>query len=603
VLSNLLNTMKIQQNTIDQVRLASDIVDVVSGYLTLRKKGNNFFGLCPFHQEKTPSFSVNQELQIFHCFGCGAGGNVFTFVMRIEGLTFPETVKMLARTAGITIPEEAEDLDQVRLKEALYFANKLAAGFFAEKLKSPDAKAAREYLAKRGITPDICHTFGIGFALDRWDGLLNHAIAQRLKEEILFKAGLVIQKEENRYYDRFRGRITFSIINLNGQVVGFGARRIIDDDSPKYINSPETDIYQKRHVLYGLFLARDDIRRADQVVIVEGYTDLISLHQAGLKNAVATSGTALTEDHAHLLRRYTANAIILYDADSAGATASIRGADILLEAGFEVRICSLPLGQDPDEFAREFGLKAIQDLLSRAIPLIEFKIQGLEKDGKLNTAAQKTDATRDLLASISKVTDSIQRSFLVQDLAKKLKLEENVLWTEIGKLDRHVRRESVTTTPLKAKKNPYFETRKGAAELGLIKVVTFKPDLTPVVLSHISAEDFSHPEIKSYFQQLQSVSENYATWHAAFLTSIQDSEIAESLSTVMFKEKFTEPAKYARDCIITLKLTQIDEKIEAVRKEMPGTVGERALELLELFKSLQHERKEIEKRIGEEFQV
>ncbi|HOC89291.1 MAG TPA: DNA primase, partial [bacterium] len=348
--------MAIPQDKIEQVRLASDVVDVVSGYVTLKKRGKNYFGLCPFHQEKSASFSVNPDLQIFHCFGCGAGGNVFTFVMRIEGLTFPESVRMLAKAAGIVLPDEEEDPGQLQEKEALYYANSLANDFFmANLLREAEAEPARRYLASRGLTPEVFARFSIGYSLNKWDGLIQHARTKSLNPDLLVKAGLAIRKEDGGIYDRFRGRITFAIHSLSKQVVGFGARRIVQDDSPKYINSPETPIYQKRYILYGLHLAREAVRQADRVVIVEGYTDLISLHTAGIEQVVATSGTAMTEEHARLLRRYTANASILYDGDSAGASASLRGAEILLANGFDVRIAMLPGGQDPDEFVRLNG--------------------------------------------------------------------------------------------------------------------------------------------------------------------------------------------------------------------------------------------------------
>ena len=296
------------------------------------------------------------------------------------------------------------------------------------------------------------------------------------------KAGLVVKKDEGRFYDRFRGRVTFAIKNASGQNVAFGARKIVNDDSPKYINSPETDIYQKRYILYGLFDGRDSIRREDRVVIVEGYTDIISLNRIGINNVVATSGTALTEDHCRLVRRYTTKAILLYDSDSAGAAAALRGADLLLENGLEVNIATLPNGQDPDEFARTNDVNTVKTLLSEANPLMQFKLNALEQKGLLKSPSQRAEATRSMLRSVTSIKDHIQRSFIIKDLAEKLHVEEPVLWSEVKKLERH--------SPIRVKKddgktqkaqtvNKYFETRRGVAEFGLLEIALLSRSMVP----------------------------------------------------------------------------------------------------------------------------
>ncbi len=590
--------MAIPQDKIDQVRLASDIADVVSGYVTLKKRGKNYFGLCPFHQEKTASFSVNPDLQIFHCFGCGAGGNVFTFVMRVESLTFPESVRLLAKAAGIVLPEEEEDLSQLQEKEALFYANQLANEFFmANLLGEAEAEPARRYLASRGLTPELFARFGIGYSLNKWDGLLQHARARSVNPELLLKAGLVLQKEGGGIYDRFRGRVTFAIRSLSKQVVAFGARRIIEDNSPKYINSPETPIYQKRFVLYGLDLAREAVRQADCVVIVEGYTDLISLHQAGIEEVVATSGTAMTEEHARLLRRYTARAVILYDGDSAGAAASLRGAEILLANGFDVRICLLPGGQDPDEFVRRNGAEAVRGQLQQGMPLIDFRMKSLEQKGLLRTPTQKAESTRELLTSIARVTDVIQKSFLLRDLAEKLNVEEAVLWSEVHKLERRtrlqVRPEEQSAQPVKGDR--YLESKGGAAELGLLEVALTQPELLPRILALITADEFLNMDVRNVFQTFElDALEGVPFDLHRMLSLIREPLVVERITRALQQpQKPLHPERFAFDCLNTIRIAKLDARIEALRLRMKS--GERVEEpLLQEYREVVEERKRLE---------
>lgn len=590
--------MAIPQDKIDQVRLASDIADVVSGYVTLKKRGKNYFGLCPFHPEKTASFSVNPDLQIFHCFGCGAGGNVFTFIMRVESLTFPESVRLLAKAAGIVLPEEEEDLSQLQEKEALFYANQLANEFFmANLLREAEAEPARRYLASRGLTPELFSRFGIGYSLNKWDGLLLHARARSVNPELLLKAGLVLQKEGGGIYDRFRGRVTFAIRSLSKQVVAFGARRIIEDSSPKYINSPETPVYQKRFILYGLDLAREAVRQADCVVIVEGYTDLISLHLSGIEEVVATSGTAMTEEHARLLRRYTARAVILYDGDSAGAAASLRGAEILLAHGFDVRICLLPGGQDPDEFVRRNGAEAVRQQLQQGMPLIDFKMKSLEQKGLLRTPTQKAESTRELLASIARVTDVIQKSFLLRDLAEKLNVEEAVLWAEVHKLERRtrlqVRPEERGAQPVKGDR--YLESKRGAAELGLLEVALTRPEFLPRILALITADKFLHADVRTVFQACElDALEGVPFDLQRMLALIREPAVAERITRALqLQQKPLHPERYAFDCLNTIRIAELNARIEILRVRMKG--GERVEEaLLQEYREVVEERKRLE---------
>ncbi len=562
---------KIPPEKVDQVREASDIVDVVSGYLTLRQRGRNYFGLCPFHNEKTPSFSVNPDMQIFHCFGCSEGGNVFTFIMKVEGLTFPDAVKILAQKAGIQLPEDEESFDSYREKEALFYALNMAAEFYLNSLKSQPAERAQQYLEKRGITSDDYELFGIGYAPNAWDNLLKLAKKKSFNPEVLEKAGLVLRnKDGTGYYDRFRGRITFAIRNLSGQVVGFGARRMVDDNTPKYINSPESEIYQKRFLLYGLNMSRDAIRRHDEVVIVEGYTDFTSLWKTGIQNVVATSGTALTEDHAVLLRRYTSNAVMLYDADAAGAAAALRGADILLENGLDVKICMVPGGSDPDEFVRANSEQAVKKLISTAVPLMDYKVKQLENRVDKSTVSQKADLTRQLLISMSKVNDPIRRAFLVRDLSNRLHIEEKDLWKEIGQLQQKRRLGVVKTEEPQSSEDDFFQTTRGLSELGLLEVALKNPSLITLILQNINLEHISHPEIRDIFTRLQNMEIDELTFEPQyFLAAIQNQTIASRLTKVLIEENpHPKPWNFARDCLIGLQQSIITEQLEHIEHQL-----------------------------------
>ena len=322
--------MRIPPEKIEEIRSSNDIVDVISQHVRLKKRGKNYVGLCPFHQEKTPSFTVSAEKQVYHCFGCGKGGNVFTFVMEIEKVSFTEAVRSLAEKVGITIRVTEADQQQESESEALYNVCRLAGLFFYNNLtKTEEGKVALEYFHGRGFSDETIRTFGLGYSLNSWDGLLSHAKAEGISREDLLKAGLIRTREDGSDYDYFRSRAMFPIFSTSGRVLGFGARKLREDDPlGKYINSPETPIYNKSRVLFGLFHSKDAIRSEEHALMVEGYADLISLFQNGIQNVVASSGTALTEEQVQLISRYTKKLTLVYDADSAGSSATLRGMDI-----------------------------------------------------------------------------------------------------------------------------------------------------------------------------------------------------------------------------------------------------------------------------------
>ena len=339
---------------------------MISEHVQLVKKGRNYSGLCPFHDEKTPSFSVDPDRQFYHCFGCGVGGNVFKFIQEIDRVTFVEAVKFLAERAGIALPERSgPSREEDAADDELYRANDLAQKYFHHLLLKDDVSAsARTYLQTRGLTGETIARFGLGYAPPEWDALLKVAGRRDLNPQVLERAGLALPRPKGSgHYDRFRDRVTFPIANLSSRIIAFGARALQSDQEPKYLNSPETPIYHKGRVLYGLSDTRDAIRRRDAVLVVEGYMDLLSLVQAGVEHVAATSGTALTEDQCRTLARYARQVVLLFDGDAAGSTAAMRGLEVILGTGLDVRVVSLPTGHDPDSFVQEHGPEA---LLKRA---------------------------------------------------------------------------------------------------------------------------------------------------------------------------------------------------------------------------------------------
>ena len=413
---------RLSQDDIERTREATDIVELLSQYLPLKRAGKNYVALCPFHSEKKPSFNVSPERQIYHCFGCGAGGNVYTFMMEMEKVAFPEAVRMLAKKAGIALKEEDA---QTGPREVLYSANQFAADFYSTTLlKRETGSRGREYVKKRGFSKEVIQGFNLGFAPPEWDGLKT--AAKSFAEDVLLRAGLIVRSEKGRTYDRFRDRLMFPIRNTSGRVVGFGGRSV-GDGTPKYLNSPETELYRKSSVLYGLWQAKQDIRKSERAVIVEGYTDLISVWSAGVKGVVASSGTALTQEQSKLLSRYSREVVILFDSDTAGDDAAVRGLDILLEQDLDVNVVSLPPGHDPDSFVKKEGGSSLVSLIDSAPSFFDFKLSYLENKHDLSKTSQKAKAIGEMAGSLGKISDPVKRQLWVKRLAESLGIAEDAL--------------------------------------------------------------------------------------------------------------------------------------------------------------------------------
>src|ERR1700726_1648686 len=432
----------------DKVKQQADIVRVVGEYVRLKKGGQNFVGLCPFHSEKKPSFAVHPVKQIYHCFGCGVGGDVFKFVMEMEKISFPEAIRAVAEKCGITVPQARERSPEERRENqqrtSLVEIHSEAASFFAQQLNStPEGKAAKAYLLDRGLNSEAMARFGIGFAPSGGEALLR-VMKQKHPEKVLEVSGLFSKDEKGRLYDRFRRRVMFPIANESGKIVAFGGRAI-GDDLPKYLNSPETPIYSKSNVLYHLDRAKEALRRADFAVLVEGYMDAIAVARAGISNVVASCGTSLAEPQIKLLGRFTKRVIVNYDPDNAGQAATERSISILLEQDFEVRVLALPGKADPDKFIREQGTEAYMKLLKESPPYVDYLI-ARARQMDMTTAEGKRQAVNFLLPYVQKIPNRILRSEWATRIAQQLRLDEPVLRAALSKAAAE-RRSEVKTQP------------------------------------------------------------------------------------------------------------------------------------------------------------
>jgi DNA primase len=424
------------QHLIDEVRNAADIVDVVSDYVKLKKSGGYWIGSSPFKAERTPSFTVTPSKGIYKCFSTGKGGNVFTFLMEVEGLSFTESVRSLAKRFNITLPEEAtpEDNVQARQREGIFHALRFAqASFQRNLLESDAAEAARAYVKKRGLTVDAIRKFGLGFSLPSYSQLLKEAQSAGINTDYLYDAGLVRKKEEGTdYWDYFRDRLMFPIFDVSNRVIGFGGRVLEQAQGPKYLNSPETPVYHKSAVLYGIQNAKNEFRKKDQAILVEGYMDVIALQNNGIMNAVATSGTALTAEQARIINRYTQNLLLIYDADEAGQNAMIRGLPICLREGLSLKMLHLPDGEDPDSFIKVYGGEAFSGYTAEhAKNFVDFLIERAQLQGKWDEATDRKAVIDLIVENLALVKDPLMRELLSGELANKSSIGTRTIQTQV----------------------------------------------------------------------------------------------------------------------------------------------------------------------------
>ena len=425
---------------IEEVRQNNDIVDIISQYVHLTRKGRNYFGLCPFHSEKSPSFSVSPDRQIFHCFGCGVGGNVYTFLMKIEGITFKEALEQLAERANIQLPKLENNADTAReeLKAKVYKVNEFTAEFYHQNLYKPTAKIGQEYVKKRKMNKETLEAYRIGFS-GKFDELYKALKAQGFGEKEILESGLVNKNDNGTYIDRYRNRLMFPICDVRGKVIAFGGR-ILDDSKikdpkfpqPKYINSPENVVYSKGRHLFGLNVAKKD--SAKKILIVEGYMDVISLHQRGVTNVVGALGTALTEQQGWLLRKSTEQVILGFDADGAGQTAIARSMEILQKMGCDMRVLQIEGAKDPDEYIVKFGEGRFRLAMDNAISLVEFKVKNLKKDLNLENTGDKIKFLNEIAKILSKVENTMEREIYIEKIAQGYNISKEAIYAEVNKL-------------------------------------------------------------------------------------------------------------------------------------------------------------------------
>jgi DNA primase len=487
--------MRFDDNKIEEIKSRVDIVELASEYLTLKKAGRNFIGLCPFHQEKTPSFTVNRDKQIFYCFGCGEGGNVITFLMKIADKTFPEAIKILAEKTGVVLPpmlsgKEARQKDS--LKESIINLNLRAAQQFSRNLSSGAGNVAREYLQNRSISEETIKQFRLGYVPDTWRSLTDYIESSGLSLKMAEQAGLVIAGKEGSYYDRFRGRLIFPIENVFGEIVAFGGR-IMEKGEPKYLNSPESPVYVKGKNLYGLNKAKEEIRKKGFALIVEGYFDLISLWNAGICNVVATLGTALTREHLELLRRYTLEVVALFDPDEAGIKALDRSLELFLSMRMRARALILPENYDPDDYIKKYGKDKLDELISHAPAISDYYIDNVLGGGK--TFEDKRDMIKTAMEFINKIGDEIEKNLFIKRIAEKLGINEELLKKELYK-------KGVQIKPKTTGEKQNIKVHVDPVEVHLILLLLEYPQKTGPVESEKVLDYFLHTELKNLGEKI-----------------------------------------------------------------------------------------------------
>jgi len=482
----------------ERVREATDIAAIIGQYVTLRKRGKNLVGLCPFHTEKTPSFTVHPDRQFYHCFGCGKGGDVFTFLMEHEGWSFPEALKYLAEKAGMPLPQRRKP-EQADRYSRLMAANAAAAEFFSGMIGRPEGRHALEYITARGVQKSRLQDLGIGYAPAGWDGLIQYCARRSINEKNLIDAGLVVQKEETgAVYDRFRNRLTFAVCNLSGRPVGFGARALEKAERAKYINSPETPVYRKSHILYGLDKAREAIRRADCAVVVEGYTDWISLFQAEITNVVASSGTAFTSEQARLLARFSRNVVLLFDADAAGQKAALRGVEILFREGLEVKIAALPPGSDPDSTLRQNGEEYVQEAIHSAQGYVHYRIGQTRETLRSGGLLQQEAVIKELLSTAAAVDDRVRRALLVRQIADATGISEAELTRQLPTKTRQATVGSPPTRHAAPRSRHNLEAE-------FLRLLLERPAYIKNVKADVRVEDFRQAQLGQMYRDLTAL--------------------------------------------------------------------------------------------------
>jgi len=565
--------MRFPQTFIDDLRRQADIVRIVQDYVSLKKKGANWMACCPFHKEKTASFSVSPAKDIFYCFGCQKGGSVFNFVMEIERVAFPDAIKIVAEKSGVPLPRLVDDSRfeaHKRESDTVIELNQWALVWWEDQLKSKSGQAAREYLKGRGITEETIQTFRLGFAPDSWEALSTHLRQKGATQEQLERSGLVVKKDEGGSYDRFRGRLMFPVIDAQGRPIAFGGRTLEPEGEPKYLNSPETPAYTKGRHLFGLNLTRDDIRRNGFAILVEGYLDLIVPYQFGVRNMVASLGTALTPEQVKLIARFARKVVVNYDGDRAGVQAAKRAIETILAEDLEVKVLVLPDNADPDDFIREYGVTEYQKRRGEAQPHIQFVIDQAVRDRNLHSPSDKAAAVEETLPFVRAVRSRIQKREyfdIAMDALRVQPEQRRELWQRIrsgASTDAASVQELVKRSPM---------SRPTVAEERLLALLLANKELRKIVLPRLEITDYEGLATGQIFRALVSLDkeDQEVGFDSLSEATADDAQAGELLARLMMTEtaeSFDESLAAADSCLDALRLMKLDRRIDELSSEI-----------------------------------
>ncbi|MDQ3748363.1 MAG: DNA primase [Acidobacteriota bacterium] len=575
------------QHFIDDLKTRADLVRIIEPYAPLKKKGANWMGCCPFHQEKTPSFSVNPSKGFYKCFGCGKGGTAYNFVMEMEGLNFPEAIKRVAEISGVPLPEPIDDKkyeqnkqrkqEKKEIADQVIELNKYALEFWENHLleNNSHSKAAREYLEKREISPETQKAFHIGFAPESWDAVLTILKEKGADEKLIEQSGLVsVNEEKNRVYDRFRGRIIFPVLDIKGNPIAFGAR-ILASGEPKYLNSPETPAYIKGEHLYGLFQSKEEIRQKKFAILVEGYLDLIALYQYGIRNTAASLGTAFTTVQSKLLGRFAKKIVINYDGDKAGVKAARRAIETLLAEDFETKVLILPDGQDPDDFLKANGAESYNHLRGNAYPFLQFVLENLARERNLASPKEKAEAIEDLLPVLSAVHNPIQKRDAFDQTMNFLRVDDAILKRDLWKAVKLGTR--LETETVKQQVARATQARMTVAEQKLLELLIYDRELREIILPSLEETDYESLATAEVFRALLALKEiGSDVTSENLLELVQDDAAASDFVPVLL---MSEPARdldeaidgvlrEAENCVATLRSMAIARRILEISQEL-----------------------------------
>ena len=566
--------MRYSDEILDDVKSSNDIVDVISQYISLKRSGRNYFGLCPFHNEKSPSFSVSPDKQIFHCFGCGVGGNIITFISKIEGIGFKEAIEVLAERANIKLPtmDNSADNKKEELKAKVYKVNSFTAEYYHKKLYEPTSKIAQEYVKKRKLNNETIQSFKIGFS-GKFDELYQALRKEGFNDEEILESGLVNKNDNGKYIDRYRNRLMIPIFDERNRIIAFGGR-VLDDSKPKYINSPENIVYSKGRHLFGLNVAKKgDTKR---LLIVEGYMDAISLHQRGITNVVASLGTALTTSQGWLLRKNCEQVILGFDSDGAGQTAIMRAVEVMQNMGCDMRILQMTGAKDPDEYILKYGSVRFQKLMDDAISLIEFKIKVLQKDLNLENASDKIKFLNEIAKLISKVENTMEREIYIEKIAKGYNISKEAIYAEVNKLQysnrkdkKILEKEKTVVSKMRKEEKRDVSEEITKRENTIIWILINSIDTYKIIKENIKIEDFKNEENKEILKEIYNALENGNTNINSVLDHIDSEKIQGHLTEIMAEDYgITDNKKAIEDLLKKYELEKLESERDRLIEEL-----------------------------------